>query len=484
MIRRRTIRLLSALAAIVCWSSCIPQNFAQSAHPSQPDGWAPPVHVATGGHGSAEYNCSSETASETIGAYSQEWYMGTGRLYPETVPAVPNAPRGYVPVYLSHYGRHGSRYLADHGGYEAVAEVLSKAAADDMLTPLGEDIWSRYQAVLPDLESHEGELAPLGAEQHRRIAGRMAANFPHLFKGSRRSPARVIANSTNLERTMLSMLNFEQALLERYPSLDIQSDASKTYMGRINQHSPQNPKVTADDVRWKSLDAPWRPAFDRWCEELLDWRPLCGRLFKEADYICKLGDPVRFERSFFVVAQNLPSCPVDDCGFFRAFSDEDLADLGKLENYTFYVEKSRWPGGNKRGCYLSETVLGDILDRAAEDLSDGIRVRLRFGHDGCIMALLSMMKMDGWNTIVEDPGQAWQVWDASRIPMASNLQLVLFAPRRHASSPVPEDLLMLLMLNEEPLVLPLPSVHDHFYRWTDFLSYCAPILEEARAGLK
>ena len=29
------------------------QNFAQSAHPSQPDGWAPPVHEATGGHGFA-----------------------------------------------------------------------------------------------------------------------------------------------------------------------------------------------------------------------------------------------------------------------------------------------------------------------------------------------------------------------------------------------------------------------------------------------
>ena len=30
-----------------------PQNFAQSAHPSQPGGWAPPVHEATGGHGSS-----------------------------------------------------------------------------------------------------------------------------------------------------------------------------------------------------------------------------------------------------------------------------------------------------------------------------------------------------------------------------------------------------------------------------------------------
>ena len=29
------------------------QNFALRAHPSQPAGWAPPVHEATGGYGSA-----------------------------------------------------------------------------------------------------------------------------------------------------------------------------------------------------------------------------------------------------------------------------------------------------------------------------------------------------------------------------------------------------------------------------------------------
>ena len=38
------------------------QNFAQSAHPSQPVGWAPPVHEATGGHGSSKVAGSSAPA--------------------------------------------------------------------------------------------------------------------------------------------------------------------------------------------------------------------------------------------------------------------------------------------------------------------------------------------------------------------------------------------------------------------------------------
>lgn len=406
--------------------------------------------------------------------------MGTGRLYPETVPAVPKAPRGYVPVYLSHYGRHGSRYLPSEGAYKELGEVLSRAAEENALTELGKDIWMRYSAVLPLLDKREGELTPLGALQHRQIAGRMVGNFPRLFKGR---DARVEANSTNFERTILSMLNFGQALLQCEPGLQIHSDASRSEMGHIHQHVLENPRATPEDVIWKGKQAPWRPAFDRYCESVLNWKPFCGSLFKNPDYILGIGDPVRFERTYFEVAQNLPSCPVDDCGLLRAFSDEELLNLGKLQNYSFYVEKGRWPGGNKRGCFLSESVLGDMIERVPGDMASGVRVRLRFGHDGCMMALFALMKLEGWDAEIDNPADAWKVWDSSRVPMASNFQMVLFAPRRCASSPKAGDMLVMLMLNEEPLTLDIPAVKDYFYRWTDFLSYCQPILEEARAAL-
>ena len=419
-------------------------------------------------------------AAETPIDYHQAWFLGTSRLYPETVQAPPRAPRGYVPVYLSHYGRHGSRYTSERGLYEGVAEVLGKASRDGMLTPLGAGIWERYSAILPFLIVHEGELTPLGAKQHGSIAERMVHNYPRLFKGR---GTRIVANSTNLERTMLSMLHFNQALLSWNPHLNIQSDASKAYMGRINQHNPANPRVTPEDVRWKSPDAPWRPGFDRWCESLLDWRSFCGRLFKDTAYVQGICDPVLFERHFFSVAQNLPGCPVPDCGFMEAFGDDELQLLGRLENYTFYVEKSMYPRGNKRGCYLSEAVLGDIIDRAAEDISDGVRVRLRFGHDGCIMALLSMMGIDGWNAIPDDPAEAWKFWDVSRVPMACNLQLVFFAPRKQAARPAASDILVLMMLNEEPLRLPLDACDGFYYRWSDFLEHYISVLQDARNAL-
>ena len=54
------------------------QNFALRAHPSQPDGWAPPVHEATGGHGFAD--------------------LGTTRpLYPEQKPWEEAETAGFIP---------------------------------------------------------------------------------------------------------------------------------------------------------------------------------------------------------------------------------------------------------------------------------------------------------------------------------------------------------------------------------------------------
>ena len=45
------------------------QDFALRAHPSQPDGWAPPVHEATGGHGPAGLNLAATSRrEETAGA--------------------------------------------------------------------------------------------------------------------------------------------------------------------------------------------------------------------------------------------------------------------------------------------------------------------------------------------------------------------------------------------------------------------------------
>ena len=453
MIRRRTRRLsfdAVVLLLAVCWSCDVRQP-------------------------ASEYRPEEIMASQRTldGKQVSDWMMGVNRLYPAEFQDLPAPPRGYRPVYLSHYGRHGSRYITDAGLYQTVLRVLRRGAADSCLTPLGQSALERFEKVAEAYDMRMGELTPLGALQQKEIAGRMVARFPGLFD----EDARVEANSTNLERTMLSMLNFTQTLVSLRPDLSIGTDASRKLMGAINQHSPENPRITAEDLKWKYTGSPWWDDFFGYFRGAVDWKAFCGRLFTVPGYVEGLCDPFEFEFDFYQVALNMPSIPLKGMSFFDLFTAEDLDILGRMDNYSFYVAKSLYPGSNGRGCYLSESVWGDILSRTREDLASGVRVRLRFGHDGCMMAMFAMLGLEGWTSEIEDPADAWKVWDVSRIPMASNLQLVLFG--RGATDP----LLLLMLLNEEPVELPLKSVAPGYYLWDEFVAYCSPLIDSAREAL-
>ena len=49
-------------------------------------------------------------------------------------------PKGYEPFYMSHYGRHGSRWLCGDGEYQDVLTPLRKAKALGKLTATGEQM--------------------------------------------------------------------------------------------------------------------------------------------------------------------------------------------------------------------------------------------------------------------------------------------------------------------------------------------------------
>ena len=54
--------------------------------------------------------------------------------YPGPQKALTPAPKGYTPYYISHYGRHGSRYLIGTNDYERPYDMLLKAQKLGMLT--------------------------------------------------------------------------------------------------------------------------------------------------------------------------------------------------------------------------------------------------------------------------------------------------------------------------------------------------------------
>lgn len=74
---------------------------------------------------------------------------GVYLAYPEPVGRPTSAPKGYHPFYISHYGRHGSRYLIADRDYRWVWETLAQADSDHALTPLGQDVLKRLARLWP-----------------------------------------------------------------------------------------------------------------------------------------------------------------------------------------------------------------------------------------------------------------------------------------------------------------------------------------------
>ena len=66
------------------------------------------------------------------------------RPYDFDVPALTPAPDGYKPFYISHYGRHGSRWCYSAAPYSRIRSRLTEAKERGLLTPRGLEFHDQY----------------------------------------------------------------------------------------------------------------------------------------------------------------------------------------------------------------------------------------------------------------------------------------------------------------------------------------------------
>lgn len=95
---------------------------------------------------------------------------GVYYAYPVTETEFRTAPEGYQPFYISHYGRHGSRWMTSDRRYEWICQQFDDT---QNLTRLGKDVRKRMAKVWKNAKGNGGKLSPLGGRQHRGIARRM-----------------------------------------------------------------------------------------------------------------------------------------------------------------------------------------------------------------------------------------------------------------------------------------------------------------------
>lgn len=365
------------------------------------------------------------------------------------------APKGYKPFYISHFGRHGSRYHASKGVYEYPQAMLNKAKEQGALTELGEQIQVLVDDIANRARGREAELSVQGVNEHRGIAERMYRSFPTLFKGKN---TYIESRSSDYPRCVLSMAAFNERLKELNPKMTIYRttyDSLQVYLrpsyGR-KSISKEATRETDKDINAKIAEH--LPSIAR-------------RLFTE-QFIAEQDSAKLF--SAMRTLYYLSICIQDTEGsvrFHNLYTGQERAEIWEQINkhrYALYGASTRW----------GDAILGDGANlirevvRDADELIAAVNggktprtAYLRFGHDYTVIAALAVMQVEGRSARVDDLNTLKYQWaDFMITPMATNLQWIFY--RNKAG-----EVLVKLLHNEQEVRLPIQSATAPYYRWED-----------------
>ena len=378
--------------------------------------------------------------------------------YPTPTQALTPAPEGYKPFYISHYGRHGSRYLINPKDYSYPHEVLKSADSAGVLTPLGKDVLKRYEIIIQEAANRYGELTPLGAEQHRQIARRMYERFPEVFEGN----VWVDAKSTVVIRCILSMTNELTELTRLNPKLRIRHDASMHDMYYMNFNDKELLKK-----KWNKES---NDVYEKYFKEMVNYDYAFCQLFTDTSFVWRKADARKFYEKLFHTANNLQNLEArKKVTLYDLFTDEDIYNNWRVANMWWYLGYgfSQLNGGKQP--YVQRNLLRKIIEEADSCIVlQNPGATLRFGHETMVMPLTVLMGLNGYDLVTDDYAHLDQKgWVNYRIfPMGANIQLVFY--RRNTGN---KDVLVKVLLNENEATLPIKSNTAPYYKWSEVRDY-------------
>ena len=415
-------------------------------------------------------HAAGQTAREEISANS--WLAGSNYVdYDRQLPdfRYTKAPRGYVPFYMSHYGRHGSRWLIDKDSYERVMRPLRKARQQGKLTREGQEALRLIELFNKTTHKRLGDLTTVGERQHHGIGRRMAEHFPEIFvkpKG-----VQIDARSTTVNRCILSMVAECEELMAANPTARIHNDVSDALQYYLNQDR-------SDRLREASRRGD-RVSND-FAERHTHPERLMQTLFNDQQWVRDSIRQGQLMRQLFEVVINMQSHD-DGPDMRQLFTEDELYDMWSIQNVGWYQGYGASPYTGGIMPFSQFNLLTNIIETA----DTCVRLRkpqatLRFGHEVCVMPLACLMELGTCGASVSDMEQLDQTWRNYRIfPMACNVQLIFYKPKKGTDG----DILVKALLNEREMTLPVaPTATPYYYKWADVRAYWQKKLSDFSKG--
>lgn len=395
--------------------------------------------------------CTAFGASPTDTHFTMAQCEGSLTPYPLEVPDVV-APDTLMPVYLSHVGRHGSRYPASSATANLMRRTLMHADSIGTITPLGRQLLAVTDSVIAASTNRWGALDQLGMDEQRAIASRMFERFPELFTNGT-----VNALSSYSPRSMMSMFSFVHQLDRLNNKLEF-----NTSTGRCNSQLMRPFDIDPDYLDFRKNNR-WQPPYDEYFAETCPITAITRVLGR--DYPFESTDNARnlAINEYYLIA-GLPAMQMPSM-MSVFFTDDEANRLWSCFNLRQYLQRTATTVSSVPADIAAALVLNIVND--ADNALDGTNnavVNLRFGHAETVMPLVSLLGLPGCSYLTnyfDTVANNWQ--DFNVVPMAANVQFIFFkAPSGRIY--VRTD------LNEKPVAL-IPGDDRIYLPWGEARAY-------------
>lgn len=429
----------------------------------------------------ATFTLSAQTSREEIDANPQivisTMTVYNGELFPNVAP---DAPKGFKPVFMTGYFRHGSRYESSESYPIETYDYFTKADKAGLLTPLGKEVFKYMKWNYEVHQGRIGDLTDVGFAQHKQLGKRYCKNFPTLFNGE----AKVASVGSVSLRATMSMVAFNEGMKECNPNLNNHMEASEVVTAMIRpQKSAHNKLYTpAEEKAYKAF------LNNEVYSKLMDWGwkqnlSHCQKaLFTDADKFFAM-----FDEHPFKVLSNI----YKRLAFAQNLGVNDLSLVEKVftakERYIIYkVENARWYyrcgtaahpilANNMSQSRLTVDYMIAQIEEAIAN-KDNETAHLIFGHDLNIIPVMHIfgldkmpLRFDPSNENVDYVAEHWRSYKIT--PKAANMMFILY---RNKAGKV----LVRAQMNERDVELPVKTDTPYYYDWNEVKKLAYARLDE------
>lgn len=332
-------------------------------------------------------------------------------VYPDSITAkLTPAPAGKKPFYISHYGRHGSRYISNRSGFDTPYYMMLHADSLDELTPTGQQVLQHMNNIMRNTEGRWGELTGYGKQQMQKIGRRMAERFPEVFHPG----ANVTCISTVVPRCIESMGSAAMEMLQVCPQLHITMQASKRTQWYMNYQDKKLRKSYMTPEAQKALDA--------YTATRMGNTRLMELIFKNPDIAEEFVNQEDF--SYYLMKMGLFQLNTNfnrNTNLIGLFNTNDLYRMWQVDNAYWYLQHGacKLNGGNQP--YTQR----HLLKKMIADADSCIKLpdpgaQLRFGHETVLLPLVCLIGVNGYDLATDDlnelEAKGW--WCSSEIGRA------------------------------------------------------------------